>query len=45
MPMFYEWVVENSEDYHELRAWQAHGVNNPMKCIACKIIDDLTYEK
>lgn len=28
----------------ELKIWQAHGVGNITKCIACGMIDDVTYE-
>lgn len=25
----------------DLKVWQAHGVDNPLKCIACGVINDL----
>lgn len=39
MPMYKGWITEY--EAIKLEIWKAHGVDNPKKCIACGIIDDL----
>jgi hypothetical protein len=40
MPLYLPNLFDGSREFRELEVWKEHGVDKPMKCVACGIIDD-----
>lgn len=43
MPLFSDWL--DQDEVKTLKIWKLHGVENPLKCIACGVINDLTADQ